>query len=371
MARPSPTTTLLNANYGTRGDLKRDERNVAEQSGVFMQGEWAATEQLLLSGGIRYSKVEFDSNDRFICTINGAACSGSTLTVNTGLNRLNPDDSGSADFSDWTSTAGAVWKLTPTTNLYANAGQSFEAPTLIELAYRPNDESGLNFDLKPSTSKQYEMGVKTYLNETTRMDAAVFYIDSEKEIVTQSNQNGRVVYQNAGDTSRRGFELSVDSRISQSFSAYAALTLIDAKFEDSFRTCLVAQCSQLTANSSIVDKGNKIAGVANKSFYGELTYRHAPLGFSGAVEYRASGRMFGDDTNQVRVGGYGVAAIRAGFTQKVGGWKLNEFARIDNLFDKEYVGSVYINAGEAATGRYYAPASERTWLIGLSASYAL
>jgi iron complex outermembrane receptor protein len=362
---------LLNANYGTRGDLKRDERNVAEQSGVFMQGEWAATEQLLLSGGIRYSKVEFDSNDRFICTINGAACSGSTLTVNTGLNRLNPDDSGSADFSDWTSTAGAVWKLTPTTNLYANAGQSFEAPTLIELAYRPNDESGLNFDLKPSTSKQYEMGVKTYLNETTRMDAAVFYIDSEKEIVTQSNQNGRVVYQNAGDTSRRGFELSVDSRISQSFSAYAALTLIDAKFEDSFRTCLVAQCSQLTANSSIVDKGNKIAGVANKSFYGELTYRHAPLGFSGAVEYRASGRMFGDDTNQVRVGGYGVAAIRAGFTQKVGGWKLNEFARIDNLFDKEYVGSVYINAGEAATGRYYAPASERTWLIGLSASYAL
>ncbi|MBL8477306.1 MAG: TonB-dependent receptor [Methyloversatilis sp.] len=361
----------FNANYGTQGDLKRNERNVAEQSGVFMQGEWSATEKLLLSAGIRYSKVEFKSKDRFICTTDGATCSGSTLPVNLGLNRLNPDDSGSADFSDWTSTAGAVWKLTETTNLYANAGQSFEAPTLIELAYRPNDQSGLNFDLKPSTSKQYELGVKTFLNDVTRMDAAFFYIDSEKEIVTQSNENGRAVYQNAGDTSRRGFELSVDSRISSAFAAYAAITLIDAKFEDSFRTCLVAQCSQQTLNSSVVDSGNKIAGVANKSFYGELTYRNTGIGFSGAIEYRASGRMFADDTNDVRVGGYGVAAIRGGFTQTVGGWKLNEFARIDNLFDKEYVGSVYINAGTASAGRYFAPASERTWLIGVSASYAL
>ena len=44
------------------------------------------------------------------------------------------------------------------------------------------------------------------------------------------------------------------------------------------------------------------------------------------------------------------------------------FARIDNLFDKEYVGSVYINEGSQ---RYYAPAAERTWLIGLSASYSM
>lgn len=366
----------LSANYGVQGELKRDERNTAEQSGVFLQGEWSATETLVLSGGVRYSKVQFDSNDNFVCTTGGSSCSGTTFTVgtvdaNTGLVRFNADDSGSADYSDWTSTVGAVWKLTPTTNLYANAGQSFEAPTLIELAYRPNDESGLNFDLKPSTSDQYEIGLKTYLNDSTRLDAAVFYIASEKEIVTQSNQNGRVVYQNAGDTSRTGFELSIDSRFSKSLGAYAAITLIDAKFDDSFTTCLVAQCAPNTVNASVVNDGNKIAGIANKSFYGELTWRHAPIGFSGAIEYRASGRMFGDDTNQVRVGGYGVAALRGGFTQDLGGWKVSEFARIDNLFDKEYVGSVYINSGDALTGRYYAPASERSWLIGISAAYAL
>jgi iron complex outermembrane recepter protein len=349
------------ANYGTRGALKRNETNIAEQSGVFAQAEWALMPDFSLSGGIRYTRVDFESDDHFIC--NGA-CSGSTLAG------VNPDDSGSANYSDWTSTVGAVYKLTPTTNLYANAGQSFEAPTLIELAYREDNQTGLNFDLKPSTSMQYELGVKSYLNDSTRLDVSAFYIASEKEIVTRSNENGRVVYQNAGDTSRKGVELSIDSRITESLGAYAALTLLDAKFDDAFTTCMEARCPSAVAPEAVAS-GNKIAGVANKSFYGEVTWRHEPAGFSGAVEYRASGRMFANDTNTVRVGGYGVAAIRGGFSQKVGGWKFSEFARIDNLFDKEYVGSIYINAGDTLTGRYYAPAAERTWLIGVSAAYTL
>jgi iron complex outermembrane receptor protein len=351
----------LNAVFAFRGALKRDERNVAEQTGTFVQGEWAVTKDVSLSGGLRYTKMDFKSKDNFIC--NGG-CSGTTNAAG-----VNPDDSGSASFSDWTSALGAIWKVTETSNFYANAGRSFEAPTLIELAYRADGGAGLNFDLKPSVSDHYEIGFKTFLNNSTRLDVAAFYIDSSDEVVIRSNENGRAVYQNAGDTSRRGLELAIDSRLTRDIGAYASLTLIKAEFEDTFATCLTTPCAVNQATT--VDSGNKIAGVANKSFYGEVTYKHDPWGFSGGVEYRASGRMFGDDTNQVRVGGYGVASIRGGFTQTVGGWKLNEFARIDNLFDKEYVGSVYINAGNALTGRYYAPASERTWLIGVSASYAL
>lgn len=351
----------LSAVFGFRGALKRDERNVAEQTGTFVQGEWAVTKDVSLSGGLRYTKMDFKSNDNFIC--NGG-CSGTTNVAG-----VNPDDSGSASFSDWTYALGAIWKVTQTSNFYANAGRSFEAPTLIELAYRPDGGAGLNFDLKPSVSDHYEIGFKTFLNNSTRLDVAAFYIDSSDEVVIRSNENGRAVYQNAGDTSRRGLELAIDSRLTRDIGAYASLTLIKAEFEDTFATCLTTPCAVNQATT--VDSGNKIAGVANKSFFGEVTYKHDPWGFSGGVEYRASGRMFGDDTNLVRVGGYGVASIRGGFTQTVGGWKLNEFARIDNLFDKEYVGSVYINAGNALTGRYYAPASERTWLIGVSASYAL
>lgn len=370
------STVAAIGSYGVRGDLKRNERNVAEQKGVYAQLEWALARDFTLSGGTRYTRVKFESKDKFICTLAqitapGTAanrCSGSTTNI-TGT-AFNPDDSGKTDFSDWTPVLGALWKFSPTTNFYANAGKSFEAPTLIELAYRPDGNNGLNLDLKPSRSMQYEIGMKSFLTDSTRFDAALFYINTRDEIVTARNFSGRVAYQNASDTSRRGLELALDSRLTDSLGLYMSATLLRARFDDSYRTCLVAGCTDPNSGSaSTVNAGNRLAGVANRSFYGELTWKHAPLGFSGALEWRASGSVYANDTNDDRVGGYSVASIRGGFQQRTAqGWRFNEFLRVDNLFDKEYVGSVYIND---ANQRYYAPASERTWLIGLSAAYAL
>lgn len=38
------------------------------------------------------------------------------------------------------------------------------------------------------------------------------------------------------------------------------------------------------------------------------------------------------------------------------------FARVDNLFDKKYVGSVIVNDGNS---RYFEPADGRNWSAGL------
>ncbi|MFS1823021.1 TonB-dependent receptor domain-containing protein, partial [Bacillus anthracis] len=186
---------------------------------------------------LRHTRVSFSSDDKYIVAGNG-------------------DDSGSTHFSAWTSALGALWKVTPTTNLYANIGRSFEAPTLIELGYRTDGTSGLNFGLDASTSMQYEVGVKTFLSSATRLDTSVFYIDTSDEIVVARNSGGRVSYQNSGDTSRKGFELALDSRITNSISAYGALTLIDAKFEDAYLTCVATPCA--TPNT-LVAAGNKLA----------------------------------------------------------------------------------------------------------------
>ena len=42
------------------------------------------------------------------------------------------------------------------------------------------------------------------------------------------------------------------------------------------------------------------------------------------------------------------------------------FGRVDNLFDKEYAGSVIVNE---SNGRYYEPAPGRNYGVGLSVSY--
>jgi iron complex outermembrane receptor protein len=61
-----------------------------------------------------------------------------------------------------------------------------------------------------------------------------------------------------------------------------------------------------------------------------------------------------------------VANLRLGFEQRSAGWTLKEFLRIDNLGDKKYSGSVIVNEGNS---RFFEPAPERNYLVGITASY--
>lgn len=329
---------------GEKGALTRDEVNQVYQAGIYAQGEWNATEALSLSAGVRYTRVNFDSEDHFLS---------------------NGDNSGEARHSAWTPAVGATWKLTPTWNLYANAGRSFEAPTFIEIAFRPNNEPGLNFDLKASKSNHFEVGSKAYLGDAA-VNVAAFLIRSSDEIVINTNQGGRATYQNAGDTERKGVELSLDAPLGAGFSSYAAVTWLSAEFKDSFLTCggVTPPCS--SASQVTVDAGNRIPGVPRFSAYGELAWRHVPSGFATGAEIRYSGSIAVDDRNSETTDAYTTVNLRAGFTQRLGAWTLSEFARVDNVFDEEYVGAVYVNDQNR---RFYAPAPERNYLVGLSAAY--
>lgn len=347
---------------GAQGALKRDETNTVWQTGAYTQAEWQFAQDWSASAGLRYTKVSFDSKDHFICTTIGSTCSGATLPVT--ATRINPDDSGSVSYDAWTPAAGLLYRLTPAVNLYANAGRSFETPTFVELAYKPDGSSGLNFDLKPSKSNQYEIGMKAYLGTETRLNLALFHIDTSNEIVIFTNAGGRTTYQNAGDTQRRGIEISLDSNFGNGFSGYLAATYLEARFKDSFSTCTTTPCA---APNATVAADNRIPGVPNYTVYGELAWRYAPLGFSTALEARWSGKVYANDINTATADSYLVAGLRAGLEQKVRNWRFTEFARADNLFDEKYIGAVYVND---ANSRFYAPAPERNYLVGASVSYA-
>ena len=45
---------------------------------------------------------------------------------------------------------------------------------------------------------------------------------------------------------------------------------------------------------------------------------------------------------------------------------MNAFARVDNLFDRKYVGSVIVNDGNS---RYYEGAPGRSWMTGVNVRY--
>lgn len=63
---------------------------------------------------------------------------------------------------------------------------------------------------------------------------------------------------------------------------------------------------------------------------------------------------------------YAIANVRVSAEQKAGPWRFTEFARIDNLFDRNYIGSVIVGDGN---GRYYEPAPGRNGMVGVNARY--
>jgi iron complex outermembrane recepter protein len=338
---------FINTN-GAQGGLKRDEDDRVSNTDFFAQAEWQIAEPLSISGGARHSRVKFDSRDYYI--------------VGT-----NPNDSGKVDYSKTTPVLGVLYKIAPRWNVYANYGEGFETPTFAELAYRPNGATGLNLGLQPASSKHVEFGVKANITSNARFNAAVFRIDTKNEIVTNGNNGGRSDFRNASKTQRDGVELSFESVLPLSANAsietYAAYTWLNARFTSAYSA---------GTPPVVVPSGNILPGVAKQVFYGEAVWRYKPLGFHAGVEYRASSKVYVNEANSDAAAGFNVVNVRAGFQQQLtgsgqSGWRLSEFVRVDNLTDRNYIGSVIV---AEARGRFFEPAVRRNYLIGLSAAYS-
>lgn len=331
-------------NAGTQGALKRDEDDRVGNTDFYMQAEWQLTNAWSIFGGARHSVVKFDSKDYYIVGVN-------------------PDDSGAVNYSRTTPMLGALVKIAPRWNLYANYGEGFETPTFAELAYRPNGATGLNFTLQPATSRHAELGVKGIISGSARINAALFRIDTRNEIVTNSSSGGRSDFRNASRTQRDGFEMSVESILPAGFETYAAYTWLNARFKGAYS----AGTPPVTVAS-----GNLLPGVARSVLYGELAWRHQPSGFHAAIEYRASAKVYVSEANSDVAAGFGVANVRTGFQQQFatsvrGNWRISEFVRVDNVTDHRYIGSVIVAEARA---RYFEPATGRNVLVGLNAAYS-
>ncbi|MEY3748031.1 MAG: hypothetical protein RL194_1490 [Pseudomonadota bacterium] len=322
---------------GVKGKLRRDEVNRLRAFDQYAQGSIDLDPRWNLNVGIRHSKIKFETDDKYIV---GA----------------NLDDSGSVTYSETTPVAGVIFKVTDTLNFYANAGESFETPTFVEAAYKDTTAgAGLNTDLKAATSKQYEIGAKWMAGHSTIVNAALFKIDTDDEIVVQASAGGRTVYTNAKESERKGFELSIDSKFAHGLSAYLAYTYLDAEFTKDF-----------ISGGNTVQSGTDIPGVYKHTAFGEIAWKHSS-GFSTAIEGRAFSKSYVSfNSADGEASGYAIASWRAGFNHSLGKWKFSEYLRVENIFDKEYVGSIRIGD---SNGNYYEAAPTRNWLLGLNASY--
>jgi iron complex outermembrane recepter protein len=340
------------AQLGVQGALRRDEANHVYDFDQYIQAQWDPGESWRIVAGVRNSLVQVTSHGH--------------------LAILDAADS-SVRYSAVNPVAGITYRVNPAINAYASYGKGFETPTLNDLAYRSVDGSlpGLNLGLKPARSDNYEAGIKAG-NNFMHANLAAFYIKTVDELAVLQNLSGRTVDQNIGETTRRGLELALDANWRGGFSARLAYTYIKAVVAHPYFTCVAAPCNPLInqtgqppPNYLPVNEGNFLPAVARNSLYAGASWRYAPLGFSTTLETLGRAKIYADDRNTDAAAGYWLVNLRAGFEQETRHWRFSEFARLDNLANRAYVGSVIVNE---TNSRFFEPAPGRAAYVMFNAA---
>ena len=325
------------------GGLLRDEVNQAENSDLFAQATFLVTEKVSLIAGLRSSTVRFTSDDNFLADGNG---------------------SGSSSYQATSPVLGITWHATDSLNLYANYGKGFESPTLAEVAYTGSVaplNPAFNTTLNASQSQHLEIGAKWLPSAQSRLDFTVFQINTTDEIVTLLASGGNTSFKNAPGTRRTGWELSGSALFMPNWRATLAASQIDATYSQAF-----------TSGATAVAAGNKIPGIPQSFMFAELLWaqqaiglarkRGAPQGLQTGLEFTQAGRLFANDTNTVSADGYATLNAKVSHGWAVGTGSLTAYARVDNLTDERYVGSVIVNQ---AALQFFEPAPGRNWTLGL------
>ena len=331
---------FVGTTLGVKGALRRNENDISYNTDVYTQGTWEFAESWSATAGVRRSDVHFDSEDHFV-------------TVN------NFDDSGAVKYNATSPVAGLVFKATPWLHLYASYGQGFQTPLGSELAYRPDGAPGLNLGLKAAHSNNGELGAKLQISPDLTGEATVFRTLTRDEIVVYSNIGGRSTYQNAGHTRRSGAELALSYRFAQNWRTQLAYTYVDATYSDAYLTCVAAPCA--TANTPVAD-GNRLPGVPKSNVYANVRWGN-DLGWQLSANGQYVSSVAVNDTNTFKAPSYALFGVTGGYDAELPSFRINTFLRVNNVFDRRYVGSVIVNEGNQ---RFFEPGPGVNYLAGFS-----
>jgi iron complex outermembrane recepter protein len=316
-----------------KGAAQLDQREIVSNAGPYIRDEFKAGDRVNLSGGIRADYVRFELQDHFLSD--------------------GRDDSGSRVLHAVSPMAGLVVRLSTLSSLYANVSSAFETPTTTELGNQPNGNAGLNYDLKPQYSTTYESGLKGFVFNRYQYDVALFDTEVRDELIPFEvpGGNGRTYYRNAGSTRRNGVELSSGTELGP-LTLSAAYTYSHFRFRD-----FVSGTAQFA--------GHVIPGIPEHQLQASATWRYSSI--FATLEALTKSAVYVDDANSARAAGFAVYNLRLGADGIGRMFWATPVVAVQNLFDRQYVGSVAVNAaGTPATAKFYEPAPRRTLLVGLT-----
>lgn len=277
--------------------------------GFFAQDTFDLFPELVLTAAVRYDSTRLDFVDE-----------------------ITPANNGSKSFNRWTPRAGLTYTPLSMLTVYFNYGEGFRVPTTDELFAFGVGSS--NPDLRPVTSRTYEVGLRARPLQWLETTLAFFLADVQDEIVFDPMVPpfGRNV--NAPESRRQGVEAGVKLRPHETVDILLNYTFTDARFT-----------TQASLSTGLVEDGDRVPLVPRHRANGTVTYRPLPgLELSLNGQYVSSQVLLNDEPNQnsFRVQDYFVLNARASYTWKQFTW----FIQGNNLTDADYETFGILNLGQ-------------------------
>lgn len=313
---------------GNRGTtVIANKREGANSAGAFVQQQVDWGEHWSAQVGVRYDNLWYLSEDR-----------------------TEPQLNDTRRFTQFTPKAALSWRGGDYT-VYAALGGGVEVPAFNEIdPPAPFDTStSLNPFLDAMTSTTYEVGVRGSIESRVgdvRYDAALYWIEVANEVVPF---DGGAYFFTAGKSRRRGFEAAVDWLPTSRVTLRGAATLSNNEYVD--------------YRNELGDfAGNEVPGLPSLFFAGSGSVKVAG-GLSVRASLEGATRYYADDANSEPTLDYGLLGAGLDWRGEWAGRTLKAFVSGDNLLDKEYIASVFING---VSGRYFEAGLPRSVAAGLT-----
>jgi len=259
---------------------------------------------------------------------------------------------------------------------YGGYNEGMRAATPVELSCASPDRpcslpNSFSADphLEKVVAKTWEGGVRGKLLNNLTWNAGVYTTTNSNDIqfISTGGATPLGYFQNVGDTRRRGLELGLNGKIER-LTLAANYGFVDATYQNDF-TVGSPSNSEAIGNDIQVTKGNKIPGIARHTLKLRVAYDITPSWNVGSNLILASGQYArGDENNQDvngKVPGYGVINLDTHYKIN-SNWNL--FAKINNLFDKDYqtFGVLGNNIFNGLDEQFRSPAAPRAGWVGVT-----
>jgi iron complex outermembrane recepter protein len=297
-----------------------------ETYSLFFTDTMSLTDKLALTVGGRYNRIAID--------ISGTSGGGEQDLNETGDTHV---------FTRFNPSVGLTYALLDNLSVYGNYSESNRAPTASELtcaeenapcAY-PNAflaDPPLD-DVVARTIETGFRGKQTDFNWNagvyyTELKDDLFFFPEDEDVTTSPDPRFSLGnFSNIDKTARAGIELGANGQIDK-LQWYANYGYVRATFEDSFSYSREGE----TFN---VSKGDRLPSTPEHNLKVGTDYAFTDkFSFGATASYFSSQYLRGDEANDDdKLGGYTVVNLHSRYTLNK---NVEFFAKVDNLFDKEY-----------------------------------